>query len=213
MWGGTAAGMRGHRAGVPPRGPPKTTQHQQEKLQIRQKWGHHSKVLIYRHCVTSRKGGSGGGGQARACGRQGASPGAARKTRPCRAHPVPAPPLVTSALRGAPGQRVSLGARGGLAPRERGPHPSSAQLWGGLGYPPSPGQPTQLWLPHPPWGIDELQVAPHLRPHRWPEGGVLPEVGEGSTAEGLGGQGGPKPCAGGGQHGWRPVPLTWGRSP
>lgn len=55
--GGTAAGRRGT-GQVPPEGPPKTTQHQREKLQIRQKWEHHSKVLIYRHRKTSREGGA-----------------------------------------------------------------------------------------------------------------------------------------------------------
>lgn len=56
-WGALRQGG-GAQGRSPPEGPPKTTQHQQEKLQIRQKWEHHSKVLIYRHRKTSREGGA-----------------------------------------------------------------------------------------------------------------------------------------------------------
>lgn len=115
--GGTAAGRRGHRSGPPPEGSPKTTQHQQEKLQIRQKWGHHSKVLIYRHCISSREVG-GQMGQAWVCGGQVGQPMTSKGRQAL--HPtstrIPTPPLVTKALQGAPGgQEFPLG-----VPRERG---------------------------------------------------------------------------------------------
>ncbi|KAF6280934.1 hypothetical protein mRhiFer1_009313 [Rhinolophus ferrumequinum] len=116
-WGGTAAGRRGYRAGPPPEGSPKTTQHQQEKLQIRQKWGHHSKVLIYRHCISSREVG-GQMGQAWVRGGQVGQPRTSKgrqSLHPTSTH-IPSPPLVTKALQGAPGgEEFPLG-----IPRERG---------------------------------------------------------------------------------------------
>ena len=124
--GGTAAGRRGCRAGPPPEGSPETTQHQQEKLQIRQKWGRHSKVLIYRHCMTSGKGGGPDGTRhGHAAGRW-ASPGAVQEDKASAPLPPPSHPTFgNNSPSGSPWQsRVSSGSSQGEG------LPSSALLQG-----------------------------------------------------------------------------------
>ena len=84
---------------APPEGSPKTTQHQQEKLQIRQKWGHHSKVLIYRHCMTSGEGGPPDGTRHGHVAGRWAGPGAVQEDKASAPLSPPSPPR----LRGAQG--------------------------------------------------------------------------------------------------------------
>lgn len=106
-WGALRQG-RGAQGRSPLEGSPKTTQHQREKLQIRQNWGHHSKVLIYRRRKTSGEGVP-RWDQAGACEQVGQPrSGAGRRGLHSTLTPIPTPPLVTTALQRAPGGGASI---------------------------------------------------------------------------------------------------------